>query len=138
MAPLQDVWYLEIILHLIHGSLGGYSSTFSSTFSLLSKRNAIFDTSLSKMLLLFTLRIFNPTLCKNSLLPQYVGMSLYICQSLLKKFTFCKIRISESPTFKFLSISVVEVIARIPPATPEFVTICCTCLHFLHLHQSDL
>ena len=52
MAPLQDTWYLEIILHLIHGSNGRDSSMFLSTFSLLSGSNTTSDTGLSTMLLL--------------------------------------------------------------------------------------
>ena len=67
MAPLQDMWYREVIFHLICGSLGGDLSMFSSTSSL-SRSNTTFDTGLSTMLFLpawLTLPIFNLTLCTN-------------------------------------------------------------------------
>ena len=64
MAPPQDTWYLEITLHLIHGSLDWDWSTLSSTASL-SKSSTAFDTGLSTILFLPTcsaLPIFNLTL----------------------------------------------------------------------------
>ena len=103
MAPLQDTCYLEMILHLIHGSLGGYSSTFSSTFPSLSRSNTTFDTGLSTMLLLSarsTLPIFNHTSRTNPLSSQYVCMTLHISQSFLMVFVSRKITMSR--TFKFL------------------------------------
>ena len=104
MAPLQDMWHLEITLHLIHGSLGGDSSTFSSTSSL-SRSNTTFG--LSTMLFLpawSTLPIFNLTLRTNPFSSQCVCMTLRICQLFLMVFASCKITMS--PTFKFLLVFV--------------------------------
>ena len=102
IAPLQDMWYLEIILYLIRGSIGGDWSTFSST-SLPSRSNTTFDTGRSAMLFLpawSTLPIFNVTLCTKPFSSQYVSMTLHMGQSSLMVFATCKITIS--PTFKFL------------------------------------
>ena len=106
MAPLQDMWYLEITLHVIHGSLGRDLSKFLSTSSLL-RSNTAFDTGLSTMLFLpawSTLPIFNLTLHTNPFWSQYVCMPQHICQSFLVVFASCKITIS--PTFKFLLVFV--------------------------------
>ena len=106
MAPGQDVWYPEITFHLIHGSHGGDSCTFSSTSSL-SRSSTTFDIGLSPMLFLpvwLTLPIFNLTLCTDPFSSQYVCMTLHICQSLLMVFASCKITISLA--FKFLLVFV--------------------------------
>ena len=117
MAPLQDTWYLEITLHLIHGSLGEDSSTFLSIFSL-SRSNATFDTGLSTMLFLpawSILPILNLTLHTNP----------FSSQPLLMVFASCKITIS--PAFKLPLVFVhffffLKWLQEfVLPATPEFI-----------------
>ena len=106
MVPLQDTWYLEIILHLIRASIGGDSSTFSLTSSF-SRSNTTFDTGRSTILFLsawLTLPIFNLTLRTNTFSSQYVSMTLHICQWFLMVFASCKITIS--PALKFLLVFV--------------------------------
>lgn len=116
MAPLQDRWYLETILHLIHGFLYGDSSKFSSTSSSFSRSNMI-DTGLSTMLFMSlwsTLAIFDLTRHTNPFSWQYFCMTLHIWQLSLMVFASCKI--ITSATFKFFSVFVhfffLEVIAR--------------------------
>ena len=108
LAPHQDMWYIEITLHLIYHSLGGDLSTFSSTSSF-SRSNTTFDTGLfmSLFMVLFlpawsTLPIFNLTLHTNHLSSQYVYITLHICQSFPMVFASCKITIS--PTIKFFLV----------------------------------
>ena len=85
LAPHQDMWYIEITLHLIYHSLGGDSSTFSSTSSL-SRNKTTFYTGLfmGLFMVLFlpawsTLPIFSLTLHTNPLSSQYVCLTLHIC-----------------------------------------------------------
>ena len=126
MTALQDRWYLETILHLIHGFLYGDSSKFSSTSSSFSRSNMI-DTGLSTMLFMSrwsTLPIFDLTLPANPFSSQYFYMTLHICQISLMVFATCKI--ITSATFKFFSVFVhfffLEVIAIILfIATPELI-----------------
>ena len=143
MAPLQDIRYLENILHLIHDSPGGYLSFFSSTSSLW-RSNTTFDTGLSTVLLLSTrstLQIFNLTLRTNPLSSQYVCVTLKICQSFLMVFASCKITIS--PTFKFLLVFVHFFLSWIDCNSflqwqQNSFTMCWTCLHLLQLYKSGL
>ena len=132
MAPLQDTWYLEITLHLIHGSLGEDSSTFLSIFSL-SRSNATFDTGLSTMLFLpawSILPILNLTLHTNP----------FSSQSLLMVFASCKITIS--PAFK-LPLVFVHFFFSWSDCKNSFFqrhqnssTMCWTRLHILQLYES--
>ena len=107
MAPLQYTCYLEIISYLILGSLGGDSSTFSSTSSSLSRSNTTFDTGLYTMLFpstWSTLPIFSLTLRTNPFWSQNVWMTLHTSQSFLMVFASCRTAIS--PTFKFVLVFV--------------------------------
>ena len=128
MAPLQDMWYIEIKLHLTYDSLGRDSSTFSSTSSF-SRSNTTFDTGLFMVLFLAAwstlLPIFNLTLRTNPLSSQYVCITLHICRSFLMVFTFLQdhnisnlqVPFSVCAFFPFLK----WLQEFLPSATPEFI-----------------